>query len=321
MVFFFCLRVFFVRLIFFMVCNPVSGRESFNTSDPENRRWPYPLLPGNFEQLIDDLLRDKEQTRTTIGEEETSGPEFALYSSYREGDIDLAAVYDNVLPLQSVFVWQQYASLANDWRFNNIEKYFGRNKPAPPTWISQHNATSFQHSSVNTAFQALVDDLQQTNRKYYAYEVKTNILRRGDFVDVVDGSLDGNEVFLLYFMIDEWKVNQYGELLLYNGQEMVSSVKPAFNRAVLWNSSLAYITKPPSMNSGKSLCFLTVKYTTDLQKVALYEEERHQHMENKRYAERKMFESLVDMTDSYENFEVKDHVFKVRTIQCTVIKL
>lgn len=309
-----CLRIFFVHLTFIVSISRISvsgSRESSNaTRAAEHRRWPYPLLPGNFEQLINGLLEDKENTRANIGEEEINGPEFAKYSSYRQDNKDLAAVFDDVLPVQSVFVWQQYAHLASDWRFNNIEKYIDSDKPAPAPWTSQLNATAFQLSAVNTAFQALVDNLKQTSKKYYAYEVKINILRRGDFVDLVEGSSDGDEIFLLYFMRQEWKVNHYGELLLYNGQEIVSSVKPAFNRAVLWNSSLGYISKPPSMNCKDSLYLVTVKYTSDLQKVALYEKERQQYKEKKRLAESKMVESLVDMTDSYENLKVEDHFFK-----------
>lgn len=120
MAFFFCWRIYFVHLAFTVIIShiPVSGsRETSNaTSDPEHRRWPYPLLSGNFEQLIHDLHEDKENTRANIGVDEIYGPEFAKYSSYHKENKDLAAVFDDVLPMQAVSVWQQYAYLASEWR-------------------------------------------------------------------------------------------------------------------------------------------------------------------------------------------------------------
>lgn len=62
---------------------------------------------------------------------------------------------------------------------------------------------------------------------------------RGDSVGLIQG--DSEEVILIYFLKDDWQINSYGELNLYKGEEIEMSVKPSFNRAIVWNGSLGIV--------------------------------------------------------------------------------
>ncbi|PIK54879.1 hypothetical protein BSL78_08216 [Apostichopus japonicus] len=270
-------------------------------SDIVKRQWPYPLLPGNFEDLTNNLEQCNKKKQESSTDKLAHSPTLKqIATSLAENKtVNLAAVYDDVLSQKSMLTLQMYGSIAADWRFSQSESM---------PWSTWLNSTVVNSTEVNKVFSTLVGDIKQNTKEYYPYETTLHILRRGDSVGLIQG--DSEEVILIYFLKDDWQINSYGELNLYKGEEIEMSVKPSFNRAIVWNGSLAYLPKSPSMNCEGSLYFLMIKYTGNMTKVDLFEARRLHHIEEKKNAERNMFHSMMDINGHYGNIDVANHVTK-----------
>ena len=71
------------------------------------------------------------------------------------------------------------------------------------------------------------------------------------------------------------KKNDYSELILYNAKdEIFASIHPKYGRVAIWNDTINFIFKPPSMNFEQGEYSLLIKATLDKKK---FEEHEHQH--------------------------------------------
>lgn len=87
-------------------------------SDIVKRQWPYPLLPGNFEDLTNNLEQCNKKKQESSTDKLAHSPTLKqIATSLAENKtVNLAAVYDDVLSQKSMLTLQMYGTIAADWR-------------------------------------------------------------------------------------------------------------------------------------------------------------------------------------------------------------
>lgn len=60
------------------------------------------------------------------------------------------------------------------------------------------------------------------------------------------------------FLIEDWHRNSYGELVIYDNEEILKAVYPKPGRIVIFPASLEYVIKPPAINLSRRLYAMKV---------------------------------------------------------------
>ena len=109
----------------------------------------------------------------------------------------------------------------------------------------------------------------------FASEVTYKVVRRGDLTSVHHGGEDdGDDVWMMMFMNDEWESKNYGEVMIHNGQEVISVASPRYGRVLVWTPSLGYLCRPPAITFSQGESILMVKWSTNATKVEELEMQR-----------------------------------------------
>lgn len=104
------------------------------------------------------------------------------------------------------------------------------------------------------------------------------------FLFILSGkSTDKNELIARILLAPRLKKNDYGESIFYNQKgESMAAVFPKFGRVLLWNASIPYLYKPPAMSYLQSLYSITIKLTTDKEKMDIGAKETKVKSDNKK---------------------------------------
>eukprot|EP00117_Sycon_ciliatum_P002845 scpid74740/ scgid7894/ len=110
------------------------------------------------------------------------------------------------------------------------------------------------------------------------YEVTYKVVRRGDLTSIHYGSpeeIAENEVWMMLFLNDEWRANNYGDVIIYDGdKEIIGGASNLFARLLVWKPSLGYLCRPPSIGYSQGENILMVKWTTNTSKCLQHEKQR-----------------------------------------------
>ncbi|XP_033642095.1 uncharacterized protein LOC117302311 [Asterias rubens] len=204
-------------------------------------------------------------------------------------------VFDDVLDYRLLVAWEQYIHLGGIWRFQN-----GYSENSGISWTATFDAGVFKNSETGRRILSLVKSLPKHHGKgsgdgeYKPYKVVCNILRRGDVIKVHrDADKAEGEFTAILYLNQLWRQNDYGDLLLYEDRDIFSTVSPKFNRVIIWDSSIEYLTRPPSMGFKQSQLFLMVHFTRNQTKVEEAEQTRRQLLAHHEKAAQEVFPSMV----------------------------
>ncbi|XP_022090064.1 uncharacterized protein LOC110978974 [Acanthaster planci] len=274
--------------------------------EASSRFWPAPD-PNRF-GIASNLNRGAGESQGKLSKTQPS--------SFKTKDGRPAAVFDDVLEYKTQMVLHDYLHLAGDWRFHNYngpdENRNGRSSSGIP-WMASFDTDTFGKSQTGRHILSLVRSLAQPRKgmdddgDYEPYKVVCNILRRGDIIfPHRDAHRNETEFTVLLYLNQLWRKNDYGELLLLDEGDVFATVGPKFNRVVVWDSSIDYLTRPPGMAFKQSQFFLMVHYTRNHTKALHYKGARLQSIAERKQATAELFSSMNQPVS--ETMDVGSHV-------------
>ncbi|XP_038078871.1 uncharacterized protein LOC119746140 [Patiria miniata] len=239
-----------------------------------------------------------------------------LSSSFKTKDGRSVAVFDDVLEYKTQTTLQDYIHLAGVWRFHGYNRSThdrnSRGSSGIP-WMSSFDTETFANSETGRRMLGLVTNLSQAwqrsddDNKFEPYKVVCNILRRGDIIyPHRDAQNKETELTALLYLNQLWRKNDYGELLFLEESDVFATIGPKFNRVVVWDSSIDYLTRPPSMAFKQSQFFLMVHYTRNHTKAQQYKQARIQSTAERKQAEADLFATMNKPVS--ESLDIGSHV-------------
>ncbi|XP_028394289.1 uncharacterized protein LOC114518487 isoform X2 [Dendronephthya gigantea] len=146
----------------------------------------------------------------------------------------------------------------------NVHDGQKRTNPNNIPWLNEINAVEFSESIVAKQLQKVVADMDEGgDGTYVPYKVIGHIMRCGDSPKVhVDAAPEDDEVSMMIYLNANWRKNDYGDLYLYDDdQEILAGVVPHYGRIVVWQSSIPYLPRPPSVAFKLGQLFFHIRFT------------------------------------------------------------
>jgi len=171
-------------------------------------------------------------------------------------------IYDNVFSRQGLSIMSSLVSRYAPFDFIYPEKLEGleSNENGNLHWIANFSPADFAKSKI---WKTLVKRLSGVfkERDFLPYEAQSVLINRGDFPSVQKAKRDG-DLLLRIFLTQGQKKNDYSELVFFDeNEEIFGSVFPKFGRTVVWNDTVDFIFKPPSMQKMSGEYSLFIKAT------------------------------------------------------------
>lgn len=195
-----------------------------------------------------------------------------LSFKYQTNDGRKIFVFDKLLKPKTLRTFLNYMTVdLGSWQFRLYEPYddgieeLSDNIP----WVNPIDCVEFSKSIMGKTIQKAVMDAIGTKDTYYPYKVRGKLMRRGDFTKLyTDANRTDDEFSAMMFLNPKWRKNDYGELYLYDDDiEIVAGAVPKFGRLVVWNSSVSYLPRPPSIAFKKGQLLLHVQFSKSKEKM------------------------------------------------------
>lgn len=172
-------------------------------------------------------------------------------------------------------IWEMKSLLGQDetmWKFQPSEDNLasaGRKKhlstKACYSWSA--NLTSHNFKSFST-WRKVVDTLSshfgiKGESRILSLEGKINI-RAGHTCSekVTENDNNVNTTYIaIIFLVQNWRRNAYGELIVYNGDEIMKAIYPKRGRLVILHASLEHVIKPPAIDLSERLYFIKIHFS------------------------------------------------------------
>ncbi|XP_067048677.1 uncharacterized protein [Acropora muricata] len=198
---------------------------------------------------------------------------------YQTNDGRKIFVFDNILEQKDLGIFSHYINIdLGAWQFSLHEPYDGGlEKPSDNIpWINEIDCVLFYQSLVGRTIQKAVMDAAQTKDVYYPYKVRAKLVRRGDLTKLyTDANRTDDEYSTFMFLNQRWRKNDYGELYLFDeDNEILAGAVPKPGRLVVWQSSIPYLSRPPSIAFKKGQLILHVQFTKSKQKMLASHKEK-----------------------------------------------
>ncbi|XP_031560412.1 uncharacterized protein LOC116296526 [Actinia tenebrosa] len=235
-----------------------------------------------------------------------------------EEDGDFVFVFDNLFSPQTMQSYLGLVSYGNiqgmvsSWQYAYKDYYFNiqiANSTINAPWLSPIDPNFFVKTSLWGKIQKVSEKISG-GKVYFPREVSVSMVRRLDFTTTDPAkSSDKDELVARILLAPSVKKNDYGESIFYNQKgESMAAVFPKFGRLLMWNASIPYLYKPPAMSYLQGLYSITIKLTTDKDKMDVgAKETKDQIFKTDQYSE--MDFPLTDEKTLPEiNFE--DHLTK-----------
>lgn len=195
-----------------------------------------------------------------------------LSFKYQTNDGRNIFVFDKLLKPNTLRAFLDYLNIdLGSWQFRLFEPYDGGVEELSDNipWVNPVDCVEFSKSIVGKTIQKAVMDAVGTKDIYYPYKVRGKLMRRGDFTKLyTDANRTDGEFSVMMFLNPKWRKNDYGELYLYDEDiEIVAGAVPKFGRLVVWDSSVSYLPRPPSIAFKKGQLLLHVQFSKSKEKM------------------------------------------------------
>ena len=182
-------------------------------------------------------------------------------------------VYDSLYESASIWALEFYVVSHGWWRFvypdSKSDEAASTNDNIP--WESSFDALAFARSRIgHVTRQAVQSTARRTDVMFYPFDVTSKLVRRLDNTHVHAHAREndvaiGEEYSTVIYLKDGWRKNDYGDLLLFDeDMEIVAPVKPHRGRLVVWDSTVPYLSRPPSVNVRRGQRMLFVRWTRNV---------------------------------------------------------
>ena len=198
-------------------------------------------------------------------------------------------VYDSLYDTSSILALEFYVSSNGWWRFvypDSAREDASANDNVP--WEASFDALVFARSRIGHATrQAVQSTARRTDVIFYPFDVTSKLVRRLDNTHVHAHAREndvavGEEYSTVMYLKEGWRKNDYGDLLLFDeDMEIVAPVKPHRGRLVVWDSTVPYLSRPPSVNVRQGQRMLFVRWTRNVS-LAVEWELRRRRLDNHR---------------------------------------
>ncbi|XP_054768909.2 uncharacterized protein LOC129276552 [Lytechinus pictus] len=207
--------------------------------------------------------------------------------SYQTLDGRPVEIFDDVLDFRLMTTLQDYSNLVAEWEFNS------RDGPSP--WSASLDPGPFENSLFISVMKGLVSSTMGVDRTTLKiFSISINVFRRGDHIKLTrDNTGEEKEYSVVLYFNHYWRKNDYGELLFYeDNNDTFVALSPKYNRAVVWDSSVGYIMKPPSMDFKQGMMSLKMSFTMNATKESEVRQRRQLHFEEKAKARETLFSEM-----------------------------
>eukprot|EP00058_Branchiostoma_floridae_P025287 XP_002610777.1 hypothetical protein BRAFLDRAFT_126315 [Branchiostoma floridae] len=194
------------------------------------------------------------------------------YSTTRDRKV---AVFDDILSFKTTVAISNYVHTVGAWRFQNFDPHEGNytgQKGNNMQWEATFDPEVFSSSRTGQSLTQLVTEMSGGTQGYKLYSVTANVVRRLDLIRMYHNAEESEKEFSASIYLNEvWRKNDYGELYFYDDdEEIFAAVKPRFGRTVVWDSSIDYLSRPPSINFKQGQIILNMAFTTNSTKAENY---------------------------------------------------
>ncbi|XP_071945135.1 uncharacterized protein [Antedon mediterranea] len=197
-------------------------------------------------------------------------------------------VFDNVFNLTSLLILDGYHQVAAKWRYRTS------NEHGLPPWSASLNPSMMSSTQFGRRLHQVTASVSE-NTAIKLSEIELNIVRRQDPIKVVFGSeIAGNEFTAVLYMNEIWRKNDYGDALFYEkGEDMpLASIKPKHGRLLIFDSSIGFLSRPPSVNFRAGQVFLVARFSTNNTRVEEMQERFEAEAEAKEINTKELFQNM-----------------------------
>ncbi|KAI8479615.1 hypothetical protein Bbelb_426330 [Branchiostoma belcheri] len=232
------------------------------------------------------------------------------YSTTRDRKV---AVFDDILSFKTTVALSNYVHTVGAWRFQNFDPHEGNytgKKGNNMQWEATFDPEVFSSSRTGQSLTQVVTEMSGGTQGYKLYSVTANVVRRLDLIKMYHNAEESEKEFSASIYLNEvWRKNDYGELYFYDDdEEIFAAVKPRFGRTVVWDSSIDYLSRPPSINFKQGQIILNMAFTTNSTKVENYKKQ-YDSMEAERQAALKA-PFVTTEKPGIPNMDVQKHIIQ-----------
>ncbi|XP_066295870.1 uncharacterized protein [Branchiostoma lanceolatum] len=254
---------------------------------------------------------------TAQGREELEGAQESLlqkakwtHSTTRDRKV---AVLDDILTFKTAVALSNYVGTVGAWRFQNFDPHEGNytgKKGNNMQWEATFDPAVFRSSRTGRTLTQLVTEMSGGRQGYKLYSATANVVRRLDLIKMYHNAEESEKEFSVSIYLNEvWRKNDYGELYFYDDdEEIFAAVKPKFGRTVVWDSSIDYLSRPPSINFKQGQIILNLAFTTNSSKVENYQKAYDSMVAEREAARKAPF--VTTGKPGIPNMDVQKHIIQ-----------
>ncbi|EDV24217.1 hypothetical protein TrispH2_007332 [Trichoplax sp. H2] len=197
-----------------------------------------------------------------------------LTKTFRTLSDEKISVYDDFLRPSDIYLLRLYVVSLGQWEHTLKDPNDGIKAETVDkdhiTWKTRINFAKLEKTSVGQRLLAGVNHfLNASESKYHFYEAAFKLVRRGDIPLIsTDASPEEKDITMVIQLVSKWKKNDYGDILFYDqDEEVAAAIHPRLARCIIFDASIPYIHKPPSIDYKFGQMFLTIKLTKSEEKV------------------------------------------------------
>lgn len=184
-------------------------------------------------------------------------------------------VKDNIFTTNEI--WEMKSLLSQDeivWTFKSNEQNYmdpdSRAEILPARscycWSAKLTSHTFSRSS---AWKKLSHELSsdfRTQGEWRILEIEGQINIKAKHSCTKLSSSNVNSYIAVVFLVESWRRNGYGELVVYKGGEILKAVYPKKGRVVIFPASLEHVLKPPAIDLSERLYLMKIQLLLSDQK-------------------------------------------------------
>ncbi|XP_039256913.2 uncharacterized protein LOC120333637 [Styela clava] len=187
-------------------------------------------------------------------------------------------VFDGVIPEEYIMALNIFMSTNDNWRYVLPDIHSGRNATLYDSgngipWKSWKDPAVLAKTNVGLQLKNLIQaiDAETHDGRQLSFrmnEIYAGLIRRGDRTKLhQEATAEENSYSIAIYMNVVWRKNAYGELFFYDEDgEIFAPIRHKFGRIVVWDSSITYVFRPPSISQLATQGIIVSTFSADERK-------------------------------------------------------
>ncbi|XP_033125447.1 uncharacterized protein LOC117123576 [Anneissia japonica] len=213
-------------------------------------------------------------------------------------------IFDDVFTLTSLLLLERFNMIAAKWRYRegNVRCF------AP--WTAPLNPNKIADTGFGRLLQQVVATVSEKTDMQLSH-VELNIVRRQDANKVFFGSdTVGSEFSAVIYLNQIWRKDNYGDAIFYERDQnlALASIKPKYGRLLVFDSTIGFLPRPPSVGFRAGQLFLVAKFSTNQTHIAENQAMFEAEVKAKKKSTVELFSSMPLVENTQKN--IGEHFVK-----------